>query len=90
MSIYLTVPNLLQPSVSIPGTVGALVVERPADPEEGYHLTAPLVYHFGHKSPSDNMELYTLLITRLAEVVNMRSDAKKRGTVVRASCSLPG
>ena len=55
------------------------MVERPADPEEGYFLTAPLVYHFGHKSPQDNIELYNLLITRLAEVVNMRCEANKRG-----------
>jgi hypothetical protein len=30
----------------------------PIDVEEGYPLQAPLVYYFGHSSPSQAMELY--------------------------------
>jgi len=57
---------------------GALIVERPADIEEGYALTAPLLYHFGHKTPADNWPLYNLLITRLAEMINMRCNSNSR------------
>lgn len=59
---------------------GALVVERPADIEEGYFTYAPLIYHFGHKSPNANLQLYNLLISRLAEVVNLRCESNKKGT----------
>ena len=68
-----------QSEISMPGTMGSLVVERPSDPEEGYFLTAPLVYHFGHSTPSANVQLYNLLISRIAEVVNLRCESNKRG-----------
>lgn len=47
-----------QGSVSVPGTVGALCVERPADVEEGFSTQAPLVYHFGSTTPGTNIKLY--------------------------------
>ena len=62
-------------------TIGALIVERPVDVEEGFSLTAPLVYHYGHKSPADNIQLYNLLISRLAEVISMRCETNERGKV---------
>jgi len=59
---------------------GAIVVERPADVENGYSLTAPLVYHFGHTSPSANPQLYNQLVSQLVEVINMRSEANNKST----------
>ena len=59
--------------------VGALSIERPTDVEEGYALTAPLVYHFGHKSPADNLQLYNLLIMRVAEILNLRCESNTKG-----------
>ncbi|GCC43924.1 hypothetical protein chiPu_0027823 [Chiloscyllium punctatum] len=47
-----------QGSVSIPGTMGALYIERPADVEEGFSVQAPLVYHFGSTTPGTNIKLY--------------------------------
>ncbi|KAK2158978.1 hypothetical protein LSH36_161g16015 [Paralvinella palmiformis] len=78
-----------QNEIAVPGTVAALCIERPSDVEEGYAVVAPLVYHFGHKSPQDNTQLYNLLITRLAEVINLRCEANKRtniGGVVINTC----
>lgn len=63
-----------QGQIGIPGTLGALVVERMADIEEGFVQTAPLVFHFGHKSPADNITLFNLLVSRMAEVINIRSE----------------
>ncbi|CAK8680053.1 polyribonucleotide 5'-hydroxyl-kinase Clp1-like [Clavelina lepadiformis] len=63
-----------QGGVSIPGTVGALTVERPADPVDGFELKVPLVYHFGHTSPNGNIKLYETLISRLADVFNAKCD----------------
>lgn len=58
-----------QGSISVPGTMGALLVERPADAEEGFSLQTPLVYNFGNASPADNLKLYNVLATQLADVV---------------------
>lgn len=44
--------------VSVPGTMSALCIERPADVEEGYSVQAPLVYHFGSTTPGTNIKLY--------------------------------
>ena len=67
-----------QSETAIPGTIGALIVERTADIEEGFSLAAPFVYHYGHKSPAENVQLYNVLISQLAEVVNMRSENNKK------------
>lgn len=58
---------------------GALLVERPASIEEGFSQQAPLVYHFGHKSPGDNLELYNTIVSRLAEVIAERCENNKKG-----------
>jgi hypothetical protein len=68
-----------QGQVSIPGTMGAYVVERPADIEEGFTQSAPLVFHFGHTTPSKNLTLYNLLVSRIADVMNMKCDEFKKG-----------
>ena len=47
-----------QGSISVPGSIGSLLVERPANIEEGFVQTAPLVYHYGHKTPGHNPSLY--------------------------------
>lgn len=44
--------------MSVPGTVSALCIERPADVEEGFSVQAPLVYHFGSTTPGTNIKLY--------------------------------
>ncbi|XP_070566649.1 polyribonucleotide 5'-hydroxyl-kinase Clp1-like isoform X2 [Ptychodera flava] len=67
--------------ISIPGTVGALLVERPADVEEGFSLQAPLVCHFGSTSPGANIKLYNLLVSKLAEIFNKRCKANRRAEV---------
>ncbi|XP_067010563.1 protein CLP1 homolog [Anabrus simplex] len=67
-----------QGQISIPGTIGALLVERPAAVEEGFSQQAPLVYHFGHTSPDTNLTLYNILVSRLAEVVQERLQANRR------------
>ncbi|XP_022246183.1 polyribonucleotide 5'-hydroxyl-kinase Clp1-like isoform X3 [Limulus polyphemus] len=66
---------------SIPGTVGALLVERPADVEEGFSQQAPLVYHYGHKSPGNNITLYNMLVSRIAEVISLRAESNKKASV---------
>lgn len=70
-----------QGHIAITGTMGALLVERPADVVEGFSQQAPLVFHFGHKKPSANIALYNLLVSRLAEVCSDRLQANKKARV---------
>ncbi|XP_065846562.1 polyribonucleotide 5'-hydroxyl-kinase Clp1-like [Oscarella lobularis] len=76
-----------QNSISVPGCVAALPVDRPADVEEGtFALRAPLVFHYGSASPSENSDLYLALISELARVVRRRfgtfAECRASGCVV--------
>ncbi|XP_053683587.1 protein CLP1 homolog [Sabethes cyaneus] len=75
-----------QGAIAIPGTIGALLVERPAPIAEGFAQQAPLVYHFGHPSPSDNDVLYKVLISKLAkttlERLKVNRKAKYSGMII--------
>ncbi|KAK3736496.1 hypothetical protein QZH41_000875 [Actinostola sp. cb2023] len=72
--------------VGVPGSMGALLIERPADIEEGFSLQAPLVYCFGHPSPSNNQKLYEKLTTTIADVVFQRFDKNKKAPIIPDSC----
>lgn len=67
-----------QGSLSIPGTIGAILVERPAKVEDHFSQEAPLVYQFGHITPSDNDAYYDVLISKLAEVTRERMQLKQK------------
>lgn len=64
----------------------SIIIERPSDVEEDYSLVAPLVYHFGHKSPSGNLQLYNALVSRLADIVNMRCETNPKSKLVVIFC----
>ena len=46
-----------QGSISVPGTIGATVVEEPVNIDDGFDPNSPLVYNLGHKSPGHNLKL---------------------------------
>ncbi|CAH1788632.1 unnamed protein product, partial [Owenia fusiformis] len=68
-----------QGNISVPGTIGALVVERPADLEEGFSQLAPLIYNFGHISIGDNAVLYNHIVSKLADEINIRCQSNQHG-----------
>ncbi|XP_005098564.1 polyribonucleotide 5'-hydroxyl-kinase Clp1 [Aplysia californica] len=67
-----------QGSLGLPGTIGAMVVERTADVEEGFQQTAPLIFHYGHNNPNDNLQLYNMLVSRMAEIISVRCEQSKK------------
>lgn len=67
-----------QGSITTPGCIAATPVEMPIDISEGYPLEMPLVYFFGHASPSDNPELYKFLVDRLAGLLERREEASPK------------
>lgn len=75
-----------QGNVSVPGTMSALLVERPAKVEDDFSQQAPLVYQFGAVSPAENDAYYDILTTRIADVTLERLKANQQcnssGTVI--------
>ncbi len=72
---YYNVPLPLSPqgSISIPGSVGMLPIERPADIETGYFSkAASLMYHYGYADPGKNLKLYNTVVTALAGMFRER------------------
>lgn len=67
-----------QGAISIAGNIATILIERPASIEEGFAKTAPLVYHFGHKSPGGNSVLYNSVVSKMAQVTLQSMDANKR------------
>lgn len=67
-----------QGSLSIPGTIGAILVERPAKVEDDFSQEAPLIYQFGNITPSENDAYYDVLISKLAEVTLERMQLKPK------------
>lgn len=60
--------------VSIPATIGAMVVNKPYVIGESFQPMIPLVYNYGHLDIKENMELYDLLISELSKMVLARMD----------------
>ena len=52
----------------IPGTMGIAPVEAPADPVEGFTNLQPMIFHYGHTSPSPNVKLFNFVVNQLAQV----------------------
>lgn len=68
-----------QNSISVPGTIASLLVERPADPTaDGFDRDGNLVFHYGHTSVVENTILYTALIQRMAMCVDAKIQADER------------
>lgn len=66
--------DVSQNSISLPGTISALPVEKNSLVDEGFSSEAQLVYHFGYKTPNENPNLYRKLITTLRDAISLRSE----------------
>lgn len=75
-----------QNAVTIPGIVAMSVVDKPLHPVNEFHNKDLLAYHFGHKSPHFNQNLYSFLIKRMASIVNYQdyhyADLRYGGCVI--------
>lgn len=52
-----------------------MVVEKPAEVDEFFQATAPIVYHLGHTSPNPNYRLYEIIIDALASATEKKKEA---------------
>ena len=66
--------DVTQNSISLPGTISALPVEKTSLVDEGFSSDAQIVYHFGYKTPNENPSLYRKLVTVLKDTISLRSE----------------
>lgn len=71
-----------QGSVSIPGTIGCLYIEKPADIIDGFDRKSAHIFSFGHVTPSANLRLYDMLVKELSLAVKKKA---KSSVVCNAS-----
>ncbi|XP_050104116.1 protein CLP1 homolog isoform X19 [Malus sylvestris] len=75
-----------QGAITIPGCIAATPIEMPIDPVEGIPLDIPLVYFYGHTTPSNNVDLYKVLVKELAQVVERQlsgnAESRASGMVI--------
>lgn len=76
-----------QNQISVPGTIAGLMVERPQEPTStSFDRPGNLVLHYGHTTPTENIELYNCLINRMAMCFEAKCVADKRailgGTII--------
>lgn len=58
-----------QGSISIPGTIGACVVEEQVNITDSFDKHSPIIYSYGHKAPGQNLALINSYISKLAETI---------------------
>eukprot|EP01125_Pyxidicula_operculata_P004437 TRINITY_DN1681_c0_g1_i2.p1 TRINITY_DN1681_c0_g1~~TRINITY_DN1681_c0_g1_i2.p1 ORF type:complete len:386 (+),score=52.98 TRINITY_DN1681_c0_g1_i2:133-1158(+) len=73
-------------SITVPGTVSAIPVDKPIDMDDGFGLAAPMTFYFGDVTANQNPKLYSMQVQRLAAVVNKRNEvnlqARSAGTII--------
>ncbi|XP_022190368.2 protein CLP1 homolog [Nilaparvata lugens] len=71
-----------QGSISVPGTMGAIVVAEAASLEKGgFSQQKPLVFNVGSVKIESNLPLCNIITSRLAEAVQKRQDFNKKECV---------
>ncbi|KAK6098749.1 Cleavage polyadenylation factor subunit clp1 [Batrachochytrium dendrobatidis] len=72
-----------QGTVSLPGTLSAMVVGRPLDCEEEFGApltvagTTPLVYYHGQATPLEKISLYNSIVKKLSLVVDKKLESSE-------------
>ncbi|XP_074558927.1 protein CLP1 homolog [Curcuma longa] len=72
--------------ITVPGCIAATPVEMPIDAVEGIPLEMPIVYFYGHTSPTANGDLYKVLVKELARTLERQfsgnAEARAAGMVI--------
>nr|CAB3446112.1 unnamed protein product [Digitaria exilis] len=75
-----------QGSITIPGCISATPIEKPIDIVDGIPLEMPLVYFYGHPTPSINADVYKVLMKELAKTLERQfsgnAESRAAGMVI--------
>jgi len=69
-------------SITLPGMLSAIPVERPYDIEEGFGLSQPIAFFYGDVTASQNPKLYSKQVANLASIIKKRNELNRT-----AACS---
>ncbi|KAL1455703.1 hypothetical protein WDU94_009779 [Cyamophila willieti] len=60
--------------LSIPGSLGAAIVQNPQSVREGFllNLKNPVMYCFGHTNPFENISLFQYYVHKLSKLINVK------------------
>jgi hypothetical protein len=75
----------------IPTCLGVVAVDHvDAEESNGFLLTSspPLLYQFGHDSPSTNVKVFKRIVDHMASLCVKRSEAESRGTYIQPMVSI--
>ncbi|CAG8659890.1 13289_t:CDS:2, partial [Racocetra fulgida] len=86
----------LDGSITMPGTLTATPINQIIDVEEGFGSSAttspslgssllPIVYYYGYSDPGENIKLYKVLTTKLAQSVKRRIAEDEDGSLAPSS-----
>jgi len=70
-----------QTSIAVPGSIGALYIEKPADIVEGFDRKSATVFNYGSVSPGTNTSLFDHLIRQLAAKVKRKTKEQKASNI---------
>merc|ERR1712096_69863 len=70
-----------QNSLSVPGTIASILVERPANAVAGFETKGAIALHYGHISPVTNYKLYTQLLERMADIVHAKANNDEKANI---------
>ncbi|KAI8877110.1 Clp1-domain-containing protein [Backusella circina FSU 941] len=97
--IYISL-DTTEGSITMPGTITATCISNIIDIEEGFGSSAttaasmgsstmPLAYYYGFESPDENVKLYKLITSKLAQAVKGRmavdEDCRRSGFIIDTS-----
>lgn len=66
-----------QGNLTVPGTIAAVPVESPIDIVRGYPMEIPLVYQYGHLTPTENPDHYKYLVGEMGQLLDARCKASE-------------
>ncbi|CAL5227893.1 g10934 [Coccomyxa viridis] len=81
-----------QGSITVPGSIAATPVEGPIDVEEGMPIDLPLVFYYGHQTPTENPELYRAVVERMSSILDKREnvDVQAAGLIINTMGFIEG
>lgn len=74
-------------TVTIPGTINAMSMNRPIDPEEDLGATpistntTPITYYYGYSNPLEKSKFYSLLVQQLANTIQKKVDIDQHSII---------
>jgi polyribonucleotide 5'-hydroxyl-kinase len=75
-----------QNQISIPGTISCVQLQDHIDIEEGFSLSSPLSFFYGHESADKNLSHYKGLMEQMASFIHFKQEKEPKNGVYINTC----